>query len=69
MNESASQARDVTAYRAYVIGSDGRIETSTYIEAAADDEAIEQARRLVDGQTIELWDRGRRIISFSPRIS
>lgn len=69
MNGSAIQTRDATAYRAYVIGSDGRIETSTYIEAAADEDAIEQARLLVDGQTIELWDRGRRIISFSPRIS
>lgn len=69
MNESAIQGRDATAYRAYVIGSDGRIETSTSIEASADDDAIEQARLLVDGQTIELWDRGRRIISFAPRVS
>ena len=51
-----------SAYRAYLIGADGRIETASPLEAATDDEAMEQARQLVDGHDIELWDRGRLVV-------
>ena len=55
-----------SAYRAYVIGDEGRIETSTDILVASDEEAIEQARQLVDDHVVELWDRGRMLIRIEP---
>ena len=54
------------AYRAYLIGRSGRIEAATPMQAENDEEAIEQTRRLVDAHAMELWDRGRLVVSFSP---
>ena len=37
------------------------------ILAATDEEAKERAKQLVDGQTIELWQEGRKVAQFDPR--
>lgn len=55
-------------YRAYCVGRDGRLgSVPTVIEAADDDGAIEQARQLVDGTGIELWDLARRVVVLPPK--
>jgi hypothetical protein len=48
-------------YRAYVVGSDGHFIAVVELECADDGEALQQARQLVDGHDIELWQRDRRI--------
>lgn len=51
-------------YRAYVLGPDGHIQDRVDIVCADDETAKEQAKRLVDGQDVELWQRDRRIAEF-----
>jgi len=49
-------------YRAYVIGSDGRI-TDRFEFWCADDEAAKrQAQQYVDGHDVELWHQDRKIL-------
>jgi hypothetical protein len=57
-------------YRAYIVGSDGHFSDFRVIECADDDEAMEQARQLVEGHDIHLWQRARKIATFKhkPRI-
>jgi hypothetical protein len=56
-------------YRAYIIGIDGHF-NSTRIEFLHnhpdDTTAIEAAKQLVGGHDIELWDRDRFVVRFSP---
>ena len=57
-------------YRAYVVGSDGHFINVLALECADDAEAMEQAKQLVDGHDVELWELGRKITVFtrtSPR--
>ncbi|MBR1251332.1 hypothetical protein JQ609_30985 [Bradyrhizobium sp. AUGA SZCCT0169] len=42
-------------YRAYINGSDGRIQKRFDLTAADEGTAWEQAKRLVDGHDVELW--------------
>ena len=51
-------------YRVYVIGSDGHFRSSLELECADDDEAMEQAKMLVDGHDVELWQRARKVAKF-----
>ena len=51
-------------YRVYVIGSDGHFRSSLELECADDDEAMEQAKMLVDGHDVELWQRARKVARF-----
>ena len=37
------------------------------LDAANDDEAIAQARHLVDGVGVEVWDRARRVVVLPPK--
>ena len=55
---------DDIAYRAYELNAEDRIVTFTIVTAVSEDEAIEQARSMAGGCTIELWDRGRMIARF-----
>lgn len=48
-------------YRVYVIGLDGRFYRSVPIDCADDAEATEQAKRLLDGHDIELWQLDRKV--------
>jgi hypothetical protein len=51
-------------YCAYIIGPDGHIRNRLDLICASEDEAKECAVRLVDGENVELWQRGRRIAVF-----
>jgi hypothetical protein len=53
-------------YRAYAIGQDGHFIGFEALICANDAEAIEQAKRLVDGYDIELWSGDRLVTRLSP---
>jgi hypothetical protein len=54
-------------YRAYIIGHDGHFVTFKQLECINDDDAKEQAKRLVDGHDVELWQRARKVARFERR--
>jgi hypothetical protein len=49
-------------YRAYAVGVDGHFIGFEPLICADDAEAIEKARRLVDGHDIELWNGVRFVV-------
>jgi hypothetical protein len=51
-------------YCAYIIGPDGHILNRIDLLCENEHEAKECALRLVDGQTVKLWQRDRRIAEF-----
>jgi hypothetical protein len=51
-------------YRAYIIGSDGHFHSSVQLDCTDDEVAKEQAKQLVDGHDVELWQRDRKIAKF-----
>jgi hypothetical protein len=53
-------------YRAYTVGVDGHFIGFEPLTCRDDAEAIEQAKRLVDGHDIELWSGERLVIRISP---
>jgi hypothetical protein len=53
-------------YHAYVIGDDGHIKQRIDLICADDDTAKEQAKSLVDGYPIELWQSARKVATFEP---
>ncbi len=48
-------------YRVYLIDADDRVASYRAIEADTDVEALEAARRFIDGCDVEVWDLDRRI--------
>ena len=56
---------EMAEYRAYTIGIDGHIVGFEALVCADDVEAINGAKRLVDGHDIELWNGARFIIRLS----
>lgn len=57
----------VPAYRLYVLSSDGHITGPPDIIECEDDRgAIETAKQLLDGKTIEVWDGKQLIIRVEP---
>ncbi len=54
-------------YRAYIIGPDGHIQQRIDLLCADDDAAKEQARQLVNGHDVELWQLDRQIATFTSR--
>jgi hypothetical protein len=52
----------VIDYRAYFVGSDGHFVRFVELACSDDAEAVEQARRLIAGEDIELWSRDRFIV-------
>jgi hypothetical protein len=52
-------------YRAYTIGIDGHIVGFEALVCADDVEAINDAKRLVDGHDIELWSGVRLVIRLN----
>ena len=55
-------------YRAILIDGDGHTVSMYRIMAAGDDEAVSQAKALVDGHAVDLWD-GVRFIEHFPAIT
>jgi hypothetical protein len=51
-------------YRAYIIGSDGEFQNSVPLECADDEVALKQAKQLVGGHHVELWQYTRKIATF-----
>jgi hypothetical protein len=52
-------------YRAYIFGPDGHVQTRVDLIYARDEKtAREQAKRLVDGHDVELWQLDRKIVTF-----
>jgi hypothetical protein len=49
----------LTEYRAYTVGLDGHFIGFEALLCADDAEAIDRARRLVDGHDVELWSGDR----------
>ena len=63
-------SREPPTYRAYRVSPGGRVSAVAIIlDAANDGEAIAQARVLVDGVGIEVWDRTRLIVALPPRLT
>jgi hypothetical protein len=52
----------VVEYRAYFVGSDGHFVRFVGLSCSGDAEAIEQARRLIASEDIELWSGDRFIV-------
>ena len=48
-----------SAYRAYLMGAEGKIVSAVPIAADSDQDAVRQAQALTHDDAIELWDRGR----------
>jgi hypothetical protein len=57
--------RGMAEYRAYSVGIDGHFVGFEALVCADDAEAIEKAKRLVDGHDIELWSGDRFLIRLS----
>ena len=51
-------------YSVYIMGSDGHVQERVDLLCNDDGEAIEQAKQLVDGHDVELWQLGRQIRTF-----
>jgi hypothetical protein len=51
-------------YRAYTVGGDGHIVDYRPIVCRDDAEAIAQAKRLINGRDIELWNGPRFVIKL-----
>ena len=60
------RGRRVVDYRAYFVGSDGHFVRFVGLSCSDDAEAIEQVRRLIEDQDIELWS-GERFIVRLPK--
>jgi hypothetical protein len=54
-------------YRAYIIGDDGRFMRAIDFICDDDETAKEQAKQLVDGHDVELWQLGRKVETFKPK--
>jgi hypothetical protein len=52
-------------YRAYTVGHDGHFVGYEPLVCGGDKEAIEKAKRLVDGHDVEVWSGARFVIRFS----
>ena len=48
-------------YRAYLIDKDNRVDSYEPLDAESDEEALETARRLVNGHDVEVWSLDRMV--------
>ena len=54
-------------YRAYVVGEDGHFIRAVQLVCSDDSAARAEAKRLVDGHDIELWQGDRKVATFVSR--
>jgi len=52
----------VIEYRAYIVGHDGHLNGFEPLVCVDDSEAIDRAKRLVDGHDVELWSGARLVV-------
>ena len=57
----------MATYRVLILGPYRHILEAKDIECESDEEAISQARQLIDGHDIELWNHGRFLVWFPRR--
>jgi hypothetical protein len=58
----------MTHYRVYTLGDHERVSSPPEIIECPDDRAaIDRAKQLLDGHTIEVWDGLRRVIRLRPK--
>jgi hypothetical protein len=55
-------------YRAYTVGGDGHFVGYKPMKCADDAEAIEKAKRMVNGQNVELWSGPRLVIRLEQKL-
>jgi hypothetical protein len=60
----ARKASPVAHYRVYLLDPEGHIKRAVDIDCENDRAAEAQAKQLVDGCDVELWQGGRRIALF-----
>ena len=53
-------------YRAFTVGADGHFVGFEPIVCDTDEQAVERARHLLDGRTIEVWCAERLIAKLKP---
>ena len=51
-------------YRVYIVDSDGHFKSAVALICADDEIAKEQAKQLVDGHDVELWQYARKVATF-----
>lgn len=56
------------AYRAFYLGSDGRVRRAEIIEAGSDDEALSLVAHIANAFGIDLWERARYLAHFPPSV-
>jgi hypothetical protein len=54
----------VPEYRAYIIGLDERIQSRVDLICDHEADAMAQAKQLVDGHDVELWQGARKVARF-----
>ena len=59
-----SQDQPAATYRLYFLGVDDHIQDVRVLDCTSDLEAVESARRFINGCDLELWERGRFISRF-----
>jgi hypothetical protein len=52
-------------YRAYLMGPNGHIQSRVDLTCEDEEAAKEQAKQLVDGHDVELWQLDRKIATFT----
>jgi hypothetical protein len=58
--------QQMQGFRAYIMGPDGHVIHRVDLRCTDEQDAKRQAKRLVDGRAVELWDRDRKITRFEP---
>ncbi len=53
-------------YRAFIMGPDGHITSCVEMVCESVEDARQRAKRLVNGHSVELWQRDRKIDRFEP---
>jgi hypothetical protein len=56
----------VPSYRLYFLNHGGHIVRAKELACTSDEEAVTEAKRWVDGETVELWERARLLARFDP---
>ena len=56
----------MTGYRLYCLDGANKVASAEWIDADDDEAAIEVAKRLMDGQDLEVW-QGARLVARLPR--
>jgi hypothetical protein len=51
-------------YRVYIIGSDGHFRQAVHLNCPDDETAKHEAKQLVDGHDVELWQYARKVATF-----